>query len=189
MDIDWIDLLGTIWSVAYNFIDKHAPLVMAISAIASAIIIGYLLKVAIEATIAGMHHTYGKLKALPNVYHKIRKYFKKTKVGASFMAKWERGKVSQIIHDALFEANLRGEITNAQYNRWTRMVGKLLGLPDLLPKKLHKAYLRSHFFGDDKHPPRYQKLAGPVKKIPGPDTVSAVVSHSKFLAKQRGKAA
>jgi hypothetical protein len=115
------------------------------------------------------------------------------------MAKWERSLIADILHDALFEANIRGTINDKQYSRWSKIVGVGLGLPDMLPRKLHRAFIKAYFLGTDKTPPHYVKLSGPKKVIPGglPQPIKSgdsvgppvVVSHSKFLNKMKEKQA
>jgi len=122
--------------------------------------------------------------------HRVRKHPVTRRAGGYVMAKWERSLVADILHDALFHANLSGKLSDKQYDRWQRIVGKGMGLPDLLPRKIHRMALKNYF-------EKRAKLAGPVNKIPGapdgkayiPAVESNVVPNSDFLRRLKEKRA
>lgn len=132
------------------------------------------------------------MRKTKHAYHRVRKLPIMQRARRVIMAKWEQGLLADIIHDALFEKLMRDEITDKQYRKFTKKVGKDMGLPDLLPKRVGKAFIHKYL------KERYQKLAGPKTTIPGgapslhipihdPDTTTSVtpnvVSRSKFMQK------
>src|SRR6266849_2340394 len=169
------DFTAMMLSFLFSIIEKNAAMVMVLCTAAAVIIIGYLVKVALEkAVFIGSYLWYSLKQEVTELYHIVRKQAKlagkhrwSRRVKGVVMAKWERSLIADILHDALFEANVRGTINDKQYSRWSKIVGVGLGLPDMLPRKLHRAFIRAYFLGTGKTPPYYVKLSGPVKTIPG----------------------
>ena len=185
-----INFVAAGWKFAFEVLEANAALVMVIATITSAIIIGYLLKIAIEQAYQGFKFLRWKVKSFFwRAYHYIRKHRIARRGRGILMAKWETSLIADILHDALFDANMKKTITDRQYVKFTKLVGKKLNLPDMLPKKLHRAAIRAYLTSKP-------KLAGPKGKIPGgppglhiPAVEPIVVSHSKFLNKMKEKKA
>ncbi len=188
------NIVATTLNFLFSVLQANAGLIMVMSAIGALIALGYLVKIVLEQIFYVLRHLWRNLKQeVTELYHIVRKHEWIRKTRGIIMAKWERSLIADILHDALFEANIRGTITNRQYSKFTKLVGKELNLPDMLPRKLHRAALRAHFKGTDTSPPTYVKLSGPVKPLPGPppgDQVgpTVVVSHSNFLTRMKEKA-
>src|SRR6266849_40982 len=162
------DFTAMMLSFLFSIIEKNAAMVMVLCTAAAVIIIGYLVKVALEkAVFIGSYLWYSLKQEITQLYHIVRKHRWSRRVKGVVMAKWERSLIAYILHDALFVANVNGTITDKQYSRWSKIVGVGLGLPDMLPRKLHRAWIRAYFLGTGKTPPYYVKLSGPVKTIPG----------------------
>jgi len=209
----WLtDFVAMMLSFLFSIIEKNAAMVMVLCTAAAVIIIGYLVKVALEkAVFIGSYLWYSLKQEVTELYHIVRRKLRfrtsalltkhrwSRRVKGVIMAKWERSLIADILHDALFVANVNGIITDKQYSRWSKIVGIGLGLPDMLPRKLHRAFIRAYFLGTDKTSPKYAKLSGPKKVIPGGppkpiktgDSVGppVVVPHSKFLNKMKEKQA
>lgn len=110
---------------------------------------------------------------------------------------------ADLIHDALFEAVHRGEMSMADCKRLCSLIGKACDNTDLLPKRWHKRWLMHKLSKGMAGPnnPEWSKASGERVKqptVPKDKWVSKglthryegsanVVPHSEFLAKLEGK--
>jgi hypothetical protein len=87
-----------------------------------------------------------------------------------FMAKWKTSVMADDFEELIFKRQMEGFLSDQEANRLRKKMGKALGLLDIMPRSIGKK-LRWHFkggvVGKDIIPATYQKLAGPVKPIPG----------------------
>jgi hypothetical protein len=204
MDTSWEDkianIIGPVWGFVFDVLNRNAAVVMGLSTVAALIVIGYLLKLLFQQAYVGVKWIWYRTRQKCTViYHRVRKFFRTNpwtrRAGEIIMAKWEKSLVADILGDALYKAWEEGKLSDSQYRRHSDIVGKL-GYPDLIRPRYHPKALRAHFMGDGKHPPKYQKLAGPKQnmKAGGPPalhipSVEEVRSNIQFLNKLKERKA
>jgi len=117
-----------------------------------------------------------------------------------FMAKYKHSVMADRFDDVIFAAELENFLSNQEGRRLRKLMGKALGLPDLVPRPIGRK-LVLHFKGgigkgNTVIPPTYKKLAGPkegAKLGPKPgegvdiQTVAPNVVHSATLERLRLK--
>src|SRR5882762_1432908 len=90
-----INFVAAGWKFAFEVLEANAPLVMIIATITSAIILGYLIKIAIEQAWQGMKYLKYKVKTLYwRAYHYIRKNKIARRGRGILMAKWELSQIA-----------------------------------------------------------------------------------------------
>lgn len=136
---------------------------------------------------------------------RIRKSVVFRNMKGKFMAKYQIGELGSRIDDVIFDMEVQGQLPEAVGKRVRVAIGKAIGDPFMVPRKISKLALRHYFLGSKKKtkdgktvdvPPVYQKLSGPKQTIPGPKPGEDVIptaqsggNVSDFLKHVRDKKA
>lgn len=134
-------------------------------------------------------------------YHRFRDNAIVRSARGKLMSKWKKTVVSDLIYDAILTAEANRVVDQREARVIASKIAEALDLPELLPRSVYRLATRLYFLGlkDDKgnyiHAPKYEKLAGPRRAIPGgPPSlhippVENIVSHSEFINRMRAKKA
>lgn len=175
--IDFTDITaswaGMVFSWIAGVLDGHEFTASVIFTAALLVYLGYLGYFLLRATYRSGKELFKRLIK----YKAIRKYLvwpmrrikerliskpiRKTRVAV--MHKVKKTVVGDRLYDCILKMEIDGILNSKDSKVVQSIIAEGLGLPELLPRKLHRAFLRAYFKGTTDKPPLYEKLAGPRK--------------------------
>lgn len=121
------------------------------------------------------------------ILYPIQRFFHRNRgpvqrLTGGIMAKWKKGLVADCLEDALFDAYTKGTLSKQEYKKYSVLIGKALGLDDLLPKKNHKSAIKNRV----KKNCAEMHDTGPKHPVPGkPDETTGKTFGLEFLKRRR----
>jgi hypothetical protein len=169
--INWTDhtvnWIGVSLGWLLGFLDDHQD---AFAFVFSAVLLGYFgyfgFYLSRFAYVEGKGIALRTIKEVRRLVTRIRHRIRKRVVGL-VMPKWKATVVGDRLYDCLLDMEVQGILSKHDSRYIQIILAQELGLPELLPRRLHKAFVRAYFKGTtDKQgnpvsPPIYEKLAGP----------------------------